>query len=62
MTTVDNYETSSTAADTFIFTMFPLAKSSYLFNGANEQEWQISRNTNTKFVVYGMVTIFEDSL
>jgi hypothetical protein len=39
--------------------MFPLAKGSYSFNGANEQEWQISRNTNTKFVVYGMLIIFE---
>jgi len=62
MTTVDSDKTVSTAADTFILTMFPLAKGSYLFNGANEQEWQISRNTNTKFVVYGMLTIFEGSL
>jgi hypothetical protein len=33
--------------------MFPSGKSSYLFNGADEQEWQISHDTDTTFVVYG---------
>ncbi|CAF4755408.1 unnamed protein product, partial [Rotaria socialis] len=32
--------------------MFPLAKGAYLFNGADEQEWQIGRDTDATFVVY----------
>ncbi|CAF1120410.1 unnamed protein product [Adineta steineri] len=33
--------------------MFATGKGSYTFNGAGQQEWQVLRNTNTKFVVYG---------
>jgi hypothetical protein len=33
--------------------MFPSGKGSYVFNDADEQEWQISHDTDTTFVVYG---------
>ncbi|CAF3806195.1 unnamed protein product [Rotaria magnacalcarata] len=43
----------SISADTFVLGMFPLAKGAHLFNGADEQEWQIGRDTDATFVVYG---------
>ncbi|CAF5188709.1 unnamed protein product, partial [Rotaria magnacalcarata] len=42
----------SISADTFVLGMFPLAKGAHLFNGADEQEWQIGRDTDATFVVY----------
>jgi hypothetical protein len=38
--------------------MFPWAKGSYSFNDADEEEWQISHDTDTTFVVYGTLWIF----
>lgn len=47
------------SVDTFLLGMFPVAKGPYLFNGADEQEWQIGRDTDVTFVVYGMFRRFQ---
>ncbi|CAM4897569.1 unnamed protein product [Rotaria socialis] len=47
------YQLSSESSKTNLLTMFPVAKGNYVFNGEGEQEWQIQRNTNTQFAIYG---------
>jgi hypothetical protein len=34
--------------------MFPLATGNHIFNGHGEQEWQIQRDTDITFAIYGM--------
>jgi hypothetical protein len=34
--------------------MLPEAKGDHLYNSGGKQEWEIQRNTDTTFTVYGM--------
>jgi hypothetical protein len=34
--------------------MLPVAKGDHLFNSGGEQEWEIMRDTNVQFAIYGM--------
>lgn len=44
----------SEKSKTYILTMFPEGQGEHVFNSAGEKEWQIQKNTDTTFVVYGM--------
>ena len=44
----------SEKSKTYILTMFPEGHGEHVFNSAGEKEWQIPKNTDTTFVVYGM--------
>ena len=40
--------------ETYILTMLPQAKGDTVFNRDGEQEWEIQKNTDTIFAIYGM--------
>ena len=50
----DRYQLPSERSRTYLLTMFPAASGDHAFIGGTEQEWQIQRNTNTNFSIYGM--------
>ena len=41
-------------AKTYLLTMLPEAKGDHKFNNHGQQEWEIERDTDTKFAIYGM--------
>lgn len=45
---------SEKSNNTYILTMFPEGQGEHVFNSAGEKEWQIQKDTDTTFVVYGM--------
>jgi len=46
---------SSKSTTTYLLTMFPIGKGGHTFNGNDEEEWEIQKDTDTVFVVYGML-------
>lgn len=38
---------------TYLLTMLPEAKGDQVFNSGGQQEWQIQKNTDTTFAIYG---------
>ena len=52
----NKHQLPSEKGEAYILTMFPDAKGDHTFNSAGEKEWQIQKNTDTTFVIYGMST------
>ena len=52
--TLDKQQIPSVNSRTYLLTMFPVAKGDHIFNSHGEQEWEIQRDTDTKFAIYGM--------
>jgi hypothetical protein len=50
----DKDQLPSAKTQTYLLTMFPVAKGDHVFNRGGEQEWEILRDTDTKFAIYGM--------
>ncbi|CAF0976819.1 unnamed protein product [Rotaria sordida] len=51
--TADEDHLPSTRTQTYLLTMLPVAKGDHLFNSGGEQEWEIQRDTDTQFAIYG---------
>ncbi|CAF0803215.1 unnamed protein product [Adineta ricciae] len=49
----DRNELPSIRAKTYLLTMLPVAQGDHVFNSGGEQEWEIQRNTDVKFAIYG---------
>ena len=49
----DRNELPSARSKTYLLTMLPVAQGDHVFNSGGEQEWEIQRNTDTKFAIYG---------
>jgi hypothetical protein len=49
----DQNQLPSARTQTYILTMLPEAKGNHLYNSGGKQEWEIQRNTDTTFTVYG---------
>ena len=49
----DRNELPSTRTKTYLLTMLPVAQGDHVFNSGGEQEWEIQRNTDVKFAIYG---------
>jgi len=50
----DKDQLPSARTQTYLLTMLPDAKGDHLFNSGGKQEWEIQRNTDTIFAIYGM--------
>lgn len=55
--TADKYPLQSERSKTYLLTMLPVSKGDYIFNAEGDQEWQIQRNSETKFAIYGTYKI-----
>lgn len=52
--TPDIHQLPPASSKTYLLAMFPVATGDHIFNGKGEQEWEIQRDTETQFVIYGM--------
>jgi hypothetical protein len=50
----DKDQSPSDRSSTYLLTMLPVAKGDHLFNSGGEQEWEIMRDTNVQFAIYGV--------
>jgi hypothetical protein len=47
---------TSIRSETYLLTMLPVDKGEHVFNSHDGQEWQLLRDTDTKFAIYGMLS------
>ncbi len=52
--TADKHQLPAEHSRAYLLTMFPVATGNHIFNGHGEQEWQIQRDTDITFAIYGM--------
>lgn len=53
----DQDQLPSKTTKSYLLTMIPIDKGGHIFNSNNEEEWEIQKNTDTVFSVYGRVII-----
>ncbi|CAF0745015.1 unnamed protein product [Adineta steineri] len=51
--TIDKSQTPSKISIPYLLNMFPVSKGQHIFNGKGEQEWEIQRDTDIEFVIFG---------
>ena len=51
--TADKDQLPSNRSRTYLLTMLPVHKGDHIFNSGGEQEWEIQRDTDTQFAIYG---------
>ena len=49
----DKDQLPSQRSPTYLLTMLPVAQGDHVFNSDGQQEWEIKRDSDTKFAIYG---------